>query len=141
SAKIDHVITTPFEHPAVLQTLRSLVKSHRIAVSYLRHDHLGNLDLGHLHYLLRTNTRNLVSVMHGNNETGNLHEIYQIGALAKRFGAVFHSDAVQTMGHYSYDLVELPVQFLAASAHKFHGPKGIGFLYARKGTQLSRLIH
>ena len=141
NAKIDHVITTPFEHPAVLQTLRSLVKSHRIAISYLRHDHLGNLDLDHLHYLLRTNTRNLVSVMHGNNETGNLHDIEKISAFTAYFGGLFHTDAVQTMGHYSYDLADLPVQFLAASDHKFHGPKGIGFLYARKGTQVSRLIH
>ena len=141
NAKIDHVITTPFEHPAVLQTLRSLVKTHRIAVSYLKHDHSGNLDLDHLHYLLRTNTRNLVSVMHGNNETGNLHDIEKIGAFTKYFDGLFHSDAVQTMGHYSYNLAELPVHFLAASAHKFHGPKGIGFLYARKGTQVSRLIH
>ena len=141
NAKIDHVITTPFEHPAVLQTLRSLTKSHKIAISYLRHDHLGNLDMDHLHYLLRTNTRNLVSVMHGNSETGNLHDIDKISVLTAYFGGLFHSDAVQTMGHYSYDLVNLPVQFLAASAHKFHGPKGVGFLYARKGTHLSRLIH
>lgn len=141
NAKIDHVITTPFEHPAVLQTLRSLVKSERIAISYLRHDHLGNLDMDHLHYLLRTNTRNLVTVMHGNNETGNLHDIEKIGAFTEYFGGLFHTDAVQTMGHYSYDLANLPVHFLAASAHKFHGPKGIGFLYARKGTHLSRLIH
>ena len=141
NAKIDHVITTPFEHPAVLQTLRSLTKSHKIGVSYLRHDHFGNLDMDHLHYLLRTNTRNLVSVMHGNNETGNLHDIEKISAFTEYFGGLFHTDAVQTMGHYSYDLANLPVQFLAASAHKFHGPKGIGFLYARKGTQISRLIH
>jgi len=141
NAKADHVITTPFEHPAVLQTIRSLAQTRRIAISYLRHDTHGNLDPDHLHYLLRTNMRNLVSVMHGNNETGNLHDIEQIGRLTKHFGALFHSDAVQTMGHYSYDLSKLPVQFLAASAHKFHGPKGIGFLYARKGTQVSRLIH
>jgi len=141
NAKIDHVITTPFEHPAVLQTLRSLVKSHKIVVSYLRHDDLGNLDMDHLHYLLRTNTRSLVSVMHGNNETGNLHDIEKISAFTEYFGGLFHTDAVQTMGHYSYDLADLPVQFLAASAHKFHGPKGIGFLYARTGTHLSRLIH
>jgi len=141
NAKIDHVITTPFEHPAVLQTLWALVKSHKIVVSYLRHDSLGNLDMDHLHYLLRTNTRNLVSVMHGNNETGNLHDIEKISAFTEYFGGLFHTDSVQTMGHYSYDLADLPVQFLAASAHKFHGPKGVGFLYARRGTQISRLIH
>lgn len=138
---IDHVITTQFEHPAVLQTLNHLSKKHQTRVSFLQHDEAGNLDLDHLHYLLRTNTRNLVSVMHANNEVGNLNNIEQIAEHCNHFGALFHTDTVQTMGHYNYDLAQLPVHFLAASAHKFHGPKGIGFLYCRKGTPLSRLIH
>jgi len=139
--RVDHVITTPFEHQAVLQTLKSLAKSHHVRTSFLQHDNRGNLDLDHLHYLLRTNTRNLVSVMHANNEIGNLNDIEQIAETTRHFKALFHTDTVQTMGHYNYNLATLPVHFLAASAHKFHGPKGVGFLYCRKGTQLTRLIH
>jgi len=138
---IDHVITTPFEHPAVLQTLRSLSVQHHTRVSYIKHDANGNLDLAHLEYLLRTNTRNLVSVMHANNEVGNLNDIVQIGELCEKYNALFHTDTVQTMGHYQHDLSRLKVHFLAASAHKFHGPKGVGFLYRANGQRLNRLIH
>ncbi|MGZ3822327.1 MAG: cysteine desulfurase family protein, partial [Mucilaginibacter sp.] len=140
-AGIDHVITTPFEHPAVLQTLRALTQKYKIGISFLKHDNKGNLDFGHLEYLLRTNTRNLVSVMHANNEIGNINDIEHIGALCEKYQALFHSDTVQTIGHYRHDLSKLKAHFLAASAHKFHGPKGVGFLYCRKGTRLSRLIH
>ena len=138
---IDHVITTKFEHQAVLQTLTALKKKHDTRVSFIRHDKQGNLDLQHLEYLLRTNTRNLVSVMHANNEIGNLNDIEQIGELCERYRAIFHTDTVQTMGHYHFDLQKLKVNFLAASAHKFHGPKGVGFLYCRKGTRLTKLLH
>ena len=138
---IDHVITTPFDHPAVLQTLRSLSLQHNTRISYIKFDAKGNLDLHHLEYLLRTNTRNLVSVMHANNEVGNLNDITAIGELCEKYSALFHTDTVQTMGHYRLDLNRLKIDFLAASAHKFHGPKGVGFLYRRKGQRLNRLIH
>ncbi|MBB3054874.1 cysteine desulfurase family protein [Mucilaginibacter gotjawali] len=138
---IDHVITTPFEHPAVLQTLRALTAKNHTRISYIKHDGKGNLDLSHLEYLLRTNTRNLVSVMHANNEIGNLNDIVQTGELCEKYQALFHTDTVQTMGHYRHDLSRLKVHFLAASAHKFHGPKGVGFLYRSKGQRLNRLIH
>jgi len=138
---IDHVITTQFEHAAVLQTLRSLSAKHHTCVSYIKHDDKGNLDLQHLEYLLRTNTRNLVSVMEANNEIGNRNDIARIGELCEKYNALFHTDTVQTIGHYRHDLSQLKVHFLAASAHKFHGPKGVGFLYCRKGQKLNRLIH
>ncbi len=140
-AHVNHVITTPFEHPAVLQTLKSLSQSHHIRISYLQHDQRGNLNLNHLTNLLRNNPCSLVSVMHANNEVGNLNAIETIADCAQHYGALFHTDTVQTMGHYTYNLSALPAHFLAASAHKFHGPKGIGFLYSRKGTALSKLIH
>lgn len=140
-AVIDHIITTPFEHSSVLKTLNALQRKHDIRVSYIRHDERGNLDLNHLEYLLRTNTRNLVSVMHANNEVGNLNDIEKIGLLCEKYKALFHSDAAQTIGHYRHDLSKLKVNFLAASAHKFHGPKGIGFLYCRKGTRLTPALH
>ncbi|MCR8559629.1 cysteine desulfurase [Mucilaginibacter sp. BJC16-A38] len=134
-ALIDHIITTPFEHQAVLQSLNALQRKHDIRISYIRHDERGNLDLNHLEYLLRTNTRNFVSVMHANNEIGNLNDIETIGRLCEKYKALFHTDAAQTVGKYTHDLANLNVNFLAASAHKFHGPKGIGFLYCRKGTR------
>lgn len=139
--QIDHVITTRFEHHAVLNTLKSLSKKHNTRVSFVKHDADGNLDLADLEYLLRTNTRNLVSIMHANNEIGNLNDIEKISGLCDRYNALFHTDTVQTMGHYTYDLSKLKIHFLAASAHKFHGPKGVGFLYCRKGNRLTQLIH
>ena len=139
--QIDHVITTPFEHPAVLQTLKSLIKQHHIRISFIQHDDKGNLDLNHLEYLLRTNTRNLVSVMHANNEVGNLNDIEAIGLLCEKYKALFHTDTVQTIGHCRHDPGQQKIHFLAASAHKFHGPKGVGFLYCKKGLRLNRLIH
>ncbi|MGZ3874042.1 MAG: cysteine desulfurase family protein [Mucilaginibacter sp.] len=133
-ALIDHIITTPFEHESVLQSLNALRRKHDIRVSFIRHDERGNLDLDHLEFLLRTNTRNLVSAMHANHEIGNLNDIEIISRLCRKYKALFHTDAVQTMGRRLFDLAELNINFLAASAHKFHGPKGIGFLYCRKGT-------
>lgn len=140
-ALIDHIITTPFEHHAVLQSLSILQRKHDIRVSYIRHDERGNLDLNYLEYLLRTNTRNLVSIMHANNEIGNLNDIETIGNLCRKYKTLFHTDAAQTAGRYYFDLAGLNVNFLAASAHKFHGPKGIGFLYCRKGTRLLPGLH
>jgi len=140
-AFIDHIITTPFEHETVLKTLNSLQRKHDIRVSYIKHDEHGNLDLKHLEYLLRTNTRNLVSVMHANNEIGNLNDIETIGLLCEKYKAMFHTDAAQTLGYFRYDLKKLKINFLSASAHKLHGPKGIGLLYCRKGTRLTPLLH
>lgn len=136
-AFIDHVITTPFEHQTMLKTLKTLQRKHDVRVSYIRYDERGNLDINHLEYLLRTNTRNLVSVMHANNEVGNIYDIDAIGGLCKKYKAIFHTDAAQTAGCYRFDLKESNVNFLAASAHKFHGPKGIGILYCRKGSRLT----
>jgi cysteine desulfurase len=138
---ISHVITTRFEHHAVLHTLNALKAKGIITISFIKNDCKGNLDLTHLEQLLQTNSRSLVSVMHANNEIGNLNDIEQIGEICERYDALFHTDTVQTMGHYHHDLQKLKVHFLAASAHKFHGPKGIGFVYCRKGIKLTQLIH
>jgi cysteine desulfurase len=139
--QVRHVITTPFEHHAVLHTLKMLQNKGAITTSFIAHDERGNLDLHHLDSLLQQHPNSLVSVMHANNEVGNLNDIEAIGDLCSRYGALFHTDTVQTMGHYRHDVQQLKAHFLAASAHKFHGPKGVGFLYCRKGTQLSQLIH
>lgn len=138
---IDHIITTPFEHSGVLQTLSVLQKKHQARISYLKHDGNGNLDLNHLEYLLRTNTRNLISVMHANNLTGQVNNLAAIGDLSSRYKAYFHSDTIQTIGKLELNFEDIKLDFASASAHKFHGPKGIGFLFSRKGTRIVKLIH
>ena len=141
SLGLKHAITSPLEHHAVLHPLQALAKSGETALSYLRHDTQGRLDLAHLDELLATHPRTFVSIMHGNNELGNLNDIKQIGELCARHDAVFHTDTVQTMGHYRHDVQQLSNHFLVGSAHKFHGPKGVGFLYRRGGVEVEPLIH
>ncbi|SDY77891.1 cysteine desulfurase family protein [Hymenobacter psychrophilus] len=135
-----HGITSKLEHHAVLHTMQALEKSGQLQLSYLRHDERGRLDLAHLEELLATNPRTFVSLMHANNEIGNLNDLTAIGEICARHQAVFHTDTVQTMGHYKHDVQQLPVDFLVGSAHKFHGPKGIGFLYRRAGQTVDALI-
>lgn len=139
--KVKHVITTPFEHHAVLHTLQALEKNGQIKLSLIATDNAGNLDISHLESLLEQGRPALVSVMHANNEIGNLNDIELIGEICCSRGALFHTDTVQTMGHYRHDLSKLKAHFIAASAHKFHGPKGVGFLYCRDGIQLTQLLH
>lgn len=134
-------ITTAFEHHAVLNTLRALEQNGDINIIYLKHDENGAISLGHLEELLNYHDQALVSVMHGNNEIGNLNDIEQIAEVCKRYNAVFHSDTVQTMGHYRYKVGQLGADFIVGSAHKFHGPKGIGFLYAKNFKNITPLIN
>ena len=138
---IKHAITSKLEHHAVLNTLKFLEKNAEISLSYVQHDEYGNLNLQHLESLLEKNERSLVSIMHGNNEIGNINDIQSIGEICKKYDAIFHSDTVQTMGHYRFDVQKLNVDFLVGSAHKFHGPKGVGFLYVKNSIQASPLIH
>jgi cysteine desulfurase len=134
-------ITTPFEHHAVLNTLKALERSGEIRLVYLKHDEKGNLSISHLDQLLAANERAFVSVMHGNNEVGNLNPIDEIANVCHHYNAVFHSDTVQTMGQQAYDTQKLNADFLVGSAHKFHGPKGIGFLYKRSAVPLLPFIN
>lgn len=138
STGTDHVITTPYEHRTVLEVLRVLQRKHDVRISYVKHHDNGRIDLHHLEYLLRTNTRNLISVQHANAETGHLNDIGRISGLAEHYNALLHIDAIQTLGYYRYDLAKLKTHFLTASADKFYGPKGIGFLYSRKVNDFSR---
>lgn len=127
---IKQVITSPLEHHAVLHTLEAMVNANEIQLHYLRLKENGELDLNHLEELLSsTKERFFVSLMHGNNEIGNLLDISAVADLCKAHNALFHSDTVQTMGHYTFDLQKSAPNFIVASAHKFHGPKGVGFLY------------
>lgn len=137
---IKHAITSRLEHHAVLNTLQWLEKNGEIRLSYVSNDEKGNLDIQHLEDLLAANERSFVSIMHGNNEIGNLNEIELIGEVCRKYDAIFHTDTVQTMGHFTFDLTKLNVHFLVGSAHKFHGPKGIGFLYVRNSVKALPLV-
>ncbi|KAB7733005.1 aminotransferase class V-fold PLP-dependent enzyme [Rudanella paleaurantiibacter] len=140
---ITHAITSPLEHHAVLHTLEHAAKEGLITLDLVQVGPDGTLDLNHLEALLKKGrdeyaNGSLVSLMHGNNEIANLLPLEQVGAMCREYGAVFHSDTVQTMGHYRHDLQTLPVDFIVGAAHKFHGPKGVGFLYANGDTRASR---
>jgi cysteine desulfurase len=141
SLKIKRAISSPLEHHAVLHSLEALQKNGEIELIFLRHDDKGGLDLEHLEQLLAGQPQTLVSIMHANNEIGNINDIDTIGNICKQHGAIFHSDTVQTMGHYRHDLQKLPVHFLVGSAHKFHGPKGVGFIYTNGAIKVPPLIH
>lgn len=139
--EITHAISSPIEHHAVLHTLEVLAQKGKIKLSLLDVDHQGNIDYDQLTTLLKANPKSLVSLMHANNEIGTLNDLERIGTLAKEYGAFFHSDTVQTMGHYRHDLKNLPVDAIVAGGHKFHGPKGAGFLYVRKDKKIHPFIH
>ncbi|MCE7062041.1 cysteine desulfurase family protein [Dyadobacter sp. CY343] len=139
--EISHVITSRIEHKAVLQTLRQHEKEGDIEISYVRLDERGNVDTYHLENLLRANPQSLISLMHANNEIGNITNIEAIGKLAKRYDAIFHSDTTQTIGKVVFDLGDLDIDFIVGSAHKFHGPKGVGFLYINRKHKIAPQIH
>lgn len=135
---LTHAITSPLEHHAVLHTLEHLAKLGKIKLSLVNVDETGRIDLDQLETLLCANPDTLVSLMHGNNEIGNLLDLETVGKLCQEHKAFFHSDTVQTMGHYRHDLQQLPVDFIVGAAHKFHGPKGVGFLYVNANTKSGR---
>lgn len=135
------IITSKIEHHAVLHTVEELEQECGIAVHYVDLDETGNPDLDHLKSLLQQDdTKKLVSLMHVNNEIGNKIDIETICALCKAYGAFIHSDTVQSIGHYSWDVQEIPIDFMVAAAHKFHGPKGVGFAYLRRNSGLKPMI-
>lgn len=138
---IKHAISSPIEHHAVLHTLEVCEQKGHIQLSMLDVNDKGELDLNQLETLLKANPNSLISLMHANNEIGNLNDLNRIGTLAREYGAFFHSDTVQTMGHYVHDLKNLPVDAIVAGGHKFHGPKGSGFLYVRKDKKIHPFIH
>lgn len=138
---IKHAITSHLEHHAVLHTLQELAKKNIIHLDYVHTDERGNIDFAHLKELLEQNERSFVSIMHGNNEIGNLNDIEQIGEICEAYDAIFHSDTVQTLAHYPHDLSKLKIHSIIGSAHKFHGPKGVGLLYLKKGHQIMPFMH
>ncbi|HEY0053815.1 MAG TPA: cysteine desulfurase family protein [Pedobacter sp.] len=138
---IKQAITTRIEHHAVLHTLEAMQASGLIKLSFAETDQKGNLNHDHLEELLQNSDRSFVSLMHANNEIGTLTNIEAVGELCKKNDAIFHCDTVQTIGHYPIDLQKLKVHFVTCAAHKFHGPKGVGFLYINSNLKINPLIY
>ncbi|WP_262919273.1 cysteine desulfurase family protein [Niabella hibiscisoli] len=136
-----HIITSPIEHHAVLHTV-SHYSNDGISHSYVKLLPDGHVDLKNLEeQLSNAGVKCLVSLMHANNEIGNLLSMNAVSALCKNYDALFHSDCVQTVGHYPIDLSRTPVDFISAAGHKFHGPKGTGILYVSRELQIKPMIH
>lgn len=137
---IARIITSPMEHHAVLHAAEALQRHQDVELQFVNLHENGAVDMAHLEGLLQGETPTLVSLMHGNNEVGNLLDLRATAELCHRHGALFHSDTVQTVGHFPIDLAEVPVDFITASAHKFYGPKGVGFLFMRSSVKAGAFI-
>jgi cysteine desulfurase len=139
---VTRIISSKIEHHAVLNCVEFMDAENKVDLQFVNLDKDGSVDLNHLERLLKEDSsKTLVSLMHINNEIGNILDIKKVGELCQEHQAYFHSDTVQSIGHYAMDLAELPVDFIAVSAHKFHGPKGVGFLYVKSRNHLKPLIH
>lgn len=142
SNKIERIISSPTEHHSILDSLEWIKKNTSVEIIYLDVDEQGDNNLRQLEALLAQHTPTLVSLMHANNETGNLLDLNDVGNLCRRNGALFHTDMVQTLGHQPIDLSLLPIDYATASAHKVHGPKGIGFIYINSNNaKLPAFLH
>ena len=137
---IKHIISSKIEHHAVTHTLDEL-EYQNVKVHYVKLKENGNIDIKDLEYLLSINTDpKLVTLMYINNEIGNILDINSVSNLCQKYNALFHSDAVQAVGHYPIDLKSLKIDFLSSAGHKFHGPKGVGFTYINKSTKIKSFI-
>ena len=137
-----HIISSPIEHHATLHTVTHLAKLHNLKLSFVQILPNGHIDMDHLAALLAATTeKTIVTIMHANNEIGTMIDIAAVGQLCKQYGAYFHSDTVQTVGHFPFELSQLPVDFITGAGHKFHGPKGVGILYINENVKISPLVH
>jgi cysteine desulfurase len=137
-----HIITSPLEHHATLHTVEHLHRRGEAALSYVKVLPNGHIDQEDLEQQLAGSAdKVLVTLMHANNEIGNILDIHAVGELCKMYGAVFHSDTVQTVGHFPFDLRNTPVHFITGASHKFHGPKGVGLLYINENVRIHPYIH
>lgn len=137
---LKRIITSPLEHHAVLHAAERWASRFDVEVELLSVDEKGRIDLQELEQKLQAGPPSLVSLMHGNNEIGNLLDLEKVGNLCRAYDSYFHSDTVQTIGHFPINLQSLPVDFATASAHKFHGPKGIGFLYIDRRVKVKSFV-
>ena len=137
-----HIITSLIEHHAVSHTVEMLDAMKSAKISYVKLLPDGHIDMADLERLLSgSEVKTLVTLMHANNEIGNILDIHATGELCKKYNAVFHSDTVQTVGHFPFDLRNTPIHFITGSAHKFHGPKGAGLLYINENIRIKPFIH
>ena len=138
---VERIITSPIEHKCVAETVLDMKKRRGVEVAYLRPDKKGDFSLEQLEKLLKSSDKKtLVTLMHANNEIGNLIDLKKVAQLCKENNALFHSDTVQSMAHMELDFSDIPVDFASCSAHKFHGPKGSGFAFVRKASGLKGII-
>lgn len=139
---VERIITSPIEHHCVEYSVDYCRDNLKVETVHVKIDNKGNVDLTDLENLLQSSTKKtLVSLMHANNEIGTLLDIEKVGALCKQYNALFHSDTVQTFAHFPIDVQKMNIDFMAGAAHKFHGPKGVGFLYMRKQNKVQSFIH
>lgn len=132
-----HIITSPLEHHATLHTVEHMAHYGHAMLNFVKLTDKGHIDMAHLEELLAANKeRTLVTLMHANNEIGNIMDIKAVGELCKKYDAIFHSDTVQTVGHYPFDLKNTYVHFINGAGHKFHGPKGVGMLYVNESITI-----
>ncbi len=140
--KVTRIITSKIEHHAIGHTLNALQKNYDFQIDYVNIDTNGSINYTHLEVLLQKKSKKtLVSLMHVNNEIGNLLDLKKVSDLCLQYQTLFHSDTVQSIGHYDVNLSEINIDFCAVSAHKFHGPKGVGFAYIKKNTPINPLIY
>lgn len=137
---VKHIITSKIEHHAVLHTVEELSKNESVKLSFVNLKSNGEVDIEHLEELLKNSEKCLVSLMHANNEISNVLPIAKVSELCQQYNALFHSDTVQTMGHYKIDLQKIKLDFVSCAAHKFHGPKGVGFLYINSNSRIRPFI-
>ncbi len=136
-----HIISSPIEHHATLHTVTHLAKRHQLRLSFVQILPNGHIDMAHLATLLADSSeKTIVSIMHANNEIGNMIDMEAVGKLCRQYEAYFHSDTVQTVGHFPFELNKMPVDFITGAGHKFHGPKGVGILYINENIKISPLV-
>ena len=137
-----HIISSVIEHHATTHTVEHLAKTGAAKLSYVKLLPNGHVDLENLESLLASSPeKTLVTLMHANNEIGNILDIHAVGNLCKQYNAIFHSDTVQTVGHFPFDLRNTPVHFITGAGHKFHGPKGVGILYVNENVKITPFVH
>jgi cysteine desulfurase len=138
---VTRIISSRIEHHAVLHTVEEMAEKGLVQLDFVKLNQNGHVDLNDLESLLKTNSnKTLVSLMHANNEIGNLLDLEKVNQLCKQYNALFHSDTVQTMGHYSFDFAKLDLDFAVGAAHKFNGPKGVGFLFHNKKHKIKPIL-
>lgn len=136
-----HIISSPIEHHATLHTVESIAKSGLATLSFVNLTDKGHIDLPHLETLLaESKEKTLVTLMHANNEIGNLLDVKAVGELCKKYNAIFHCDMVQTIGHYPINLRDIHIHFASSAGHKFHGPKGVGLLFINEDIKINPML-